>query len=410
MASVEPLLKSLPRLAYVGDVPVEASYHGSALLYRLMADYPTGQLTIVEAGLERSKVERRIENAIYLSEPVPCSRLNSTRFHLEYEALRIVTARFLGRRLADRLKPFKPEAIVTVSHGVSWIAAAHAARILDVPFHLICHDEWAKLPSKIIGQSSREELFGRTYRAAHSRLCVSPFMEENYGRRFGETGTVLYPSRDKLEPSQDGPQARAAKTGDGLICTFAGSINSPGYVGALTRVADELAKIRGQLEIFGPVDAEAGARAGLNKPNIRFRGMVPSAQLIETLRRESDILYVPMSFEARDRLNMELSFPSKLTDYTLTGLPLLISGPDYCSAVQWAEKYEGVAECVTEVEGNGLAEALRRLTDPAHRLRVGRRAAEIGEELFSYERAIATFYRALQKSPLFVEASLDNEA
>ena len=41
----------LPRLLYIADVAVEASYYGSALVYRLLERYPVEQLRIVEAGL-----------------------------------------------------------------------------------------------------------------------------------------------------------------------------------------------------------------------------------------------------------------------------------------------------------------------------------------------------------------------
>jgi len=408
--AAEPQPWRLPRLAYIGDVPIEASYHGSALLHRLLADYPDGKLAIIEVGLEQSKVERRLENAIYHFEPASLMRLNSTRFSREYEAFRIATARLRGRRLAAKLRPFTPEAILTVSHGVGWIAAAHAARILEVPLHLICHDEWAQLPSRLIGSARREALFGRICRAAQSRLCVSPFMVKNYELRFGASSTVLYPSRAKYVSEHGGLSVKTSETNAGITCVFAGSINSPGYAGALARVADELLKLGGGLDIFGPVDAEAGTRVGLNKPNIRFRGLVPSAQLVKCLQHEADILYAPMSFDPCDRLNMELSFPSKLTDYTLTGLPLLISGPDYCSAVRWAKKYEGVAECVTDVAGDGLAEALQRLADPKHRRRIGERASEVGHALFSYERAIAIFYGALQESAMPVDPRAERAA
>ena len=46
---------TLPRLLYIGDVPVEASYHGSALLYRLLQTYPPDRLRIIEAGLAASQ-------------------------------------------------------------------------------------------------------------------------------------------------------------------------------------------------------------------------------------------------------------------------------------------------------------------------------------------------------------------
>ena len=57
-----------------------------------------------------------------------------------------------------------------------------------------------------------------------------------------------------------------------------------------------------------------------------------------------------------DRINMEMAFPSKLADCTATGLPLLIYGPAYCSAVTWARENPGVAE-VVETEG-ALSDAI----------------------------------------------------
>ena len=61
----------LPRLLYLGDVPVESSYHGSALLHRLLADYPPEQLLILETGAASSKPERRMPNVnYYLSRPL----------------------------------------------------------------------------------------------------------------------------------------------------------------------------------------------------------------------------------------------------------------------------------------------------------------------------------------------------
>ena len=56
---------SLPRLCYIGDVPVEASYHGSALLYRLLQEYPAQNLVIVEQSLQRSLPTRRLANVRY---------------------------------------------------------------------------------------------------------------------------------------------------------------------------------------------------------------------------------------------------------------------------------------------------------------------------------------------------------
>ena len=71
---------ALPSLVYVGDVPVEASYHGSALLHRLLSDYPSERLTIIETATE-SQPQRRLPNVNYVSHPIGKARWLNTRFH-----------------------------------------------------------------------------------------------------------------------------------------------------------------------------------------------------------------------------------------------------------------------------------------------------------------------------------------
>ena len=101
-----------------------------------------------------------------------------------------------------------------------------------------------------------------------------------------------------------------------------------------------------------------------------------------------------MSFAASDRANMEMAFPSKLADYTATGVPLLIYGPSYCSAVAWARENPGVAE-VVEAEPD-LSAAIKRLaTNPDHRLALGKRALETGREYFSHACIQQRFHQSL---------------
>jgi hypothetical protein len=65
-------ISALPRLSYLGEVPLECSYHGSALLWRWLENYPTKDLLIVE-GIHRSSVERRLPGVRYIHLPtLPC--------------------------------------------------------------------------------------------------------------------------------------------------------------------------------------------------------------------------------------------------------------------------------------------------------------------------------------------------
>jgi hypothetical protein len=117
---------------------------------------------------------------------------------------------------------------------------------------------------------------------------------------------------------------------------------------------------------------------------------------MKRFRDEADVLFVPMSFDGADKANMEISFPSKLTDYTVVGIPLLIYGPAYCSAVRWARENDGVAEVVDEQSIDALTKAVMHLSTLAPlRMRLGERALEIGRQFFSYEAVITRFHQIM---------------
>jgi len=383
-----------PRLLYVGDVPVESTYHGSALLHRLLEDYPRDPLTIVETGTP-SQSKRRVAGAIYLSLPLNQSRWLKTRFH----PYAVVWSSYCGlkssRRVAASLNNDGFDCILTVAHGFGWLAAANLARERNVPLHLIIHDDWpraAHVPPAF--RSWFERQFASVYKQAQSRLCVSPAMEHAYRERYGESGDVLYPMRAASAPDLDAPPTRIAQNDHQFTVAFAGTINSPGYIRALIALHDALEPIGGRLLIFGPFTRDEARASGLDLPNIVVCGLLTSAELMQRFRDEVDVLFVPMSFDDADRSNMEMSFPSKLTDYTAVGLPLLIYGPEYCSAVRWATVNDGIAE-VAETEG-ALGEAVDRLAnDPARRMELGQQALLVGRKYFAHATVQSVFNQAL---------------
>src|SRR6516225_4611559 len=105
-------MSNLPRLSYLGEVPVECSYHGSALLWRLLENYPPKDLLIVE-GIHRSSVERRLPGVRYIHSPTPgIGRMLRTRYASQVsEALyRIIPA--LAGSVLPSVACRRPEAII----------------------------------------------------------------------------------------------------------------------------------------------------------------------------------------------------------------------------------------------------------------------------------------------------------
>ena len=133
--------------------------------------------------------------------------------------------------------------------------------------------------------------------------------------------------------------------------------------------------------------------------HVSVRPVVPFGELFEGLRRDADVLFVPMSFAAEDAPNMRAGFPSKIADYTAVGLPLLIWGPPYCSAVRWARENSGAAEVVDEPAAAALRISVTRLMrDAQYRRSLAEAALHKGREFFAHDAAVEKFQRLIARS------------
>jgi hypothetical protein len=387
-------MAELPRLLYLADVPVESSQHGSALMFRALEGYPADRLLIVETALP-SQPERRLPGVRYAAASIANRRWLNSRAHGLYSAWVTRSAPARVDRVRAVMADFQPEAVVTVGHGFGWLTAAALATELGVPLHLVVHDDWPRLAA-IAGpmRAWLDRRFGDVYRLARTRLMVSPFMAEVYERRYGAAASVMYPSRSSDCPVFEPGRARAiAATGE-IVIGYGGN-SGPEMMSCLRELAEALPGAGARLSVFGPFGEGARAELLSRSPAITFHGMVPYRQMIGGLRDTADVLFVPMTFEAADRDNMVVSFPSKLADYTAAALPLLIYAPPYSSAARWARAHDA-AEIVEERGRGPLQQALADLrSDPARRDRLAGRAREVGDRCFDAAAARQTFYTAL---------------
>lgn len=387
----------LPRLLYLGDVPIESYMHGSTLLYRLFQTYPRDKLMIVE-GLSESDPARRIPNMQYSYLCPPAwFRLLRTRFASYVSPFAALRAPICASRVPKLVEDFRPEAVLSVVFGYSWVAAARYAERAGLPLHLIIHDEDAKLALR---QSFEGRLIDRRlrqwYPKAVSRLCVSPYMADEYCRRYGEAGDVLYPSRSADALVYEAPPDRLSGPCDPFTLVFAGTIYHD-YARAIQRAARALQRVGGRILVYG-VKPNDGVDCILKELNIELKGRVSPEELIRSCHEEGHAIFVPMSYSEKDRQNMEVSFPSKLADCTATGLPILIDGPDYCSAVRWARDNRGAAEVVTQDSVDALVAAIDRLRNPAIRLERAREAIRWGKLYFAHDVAVSLLYRKLREA------------
>lgn len=394
----------LPNLVYIGDVPVEATYHGSALLHRLLSTFPADGLRILEGNAWQSKPSRRLQDVKYASLKIGSARLLNSRansFYFPYIAKASASALRVGR-IAPLLGDFSPEAVVTVVHGVSWITAAKWAQDRKLPLHLIVHDDWFSCsnfsPSL---EAWFQERFAAIYRQAATRWCASSYMAQYYEKQIGVAANVLMPTRAKDAVVFRDAKVRDSLAEPGFTVAYGGTVTLAAYANAIHMLATSLEPLGGRVLLYTPLSDNQLRALSLDLPNIVHRGLVPSADFITQARAEADALFVPMSFEESQRKNMQVAFPSKFTDYTCVGLPLIVHGPDYCSAVRFAQEHAGLACIITTLEQTGFTQAIRELANsPKLRVDLAARAIEVGEACFSIEAGSQRFHDHIKRAAL----------
>ena len=116
------------------------------------------------------------------------------------------------------------------------------------------------------------------------------------------------------------------------------------------------------------------------------------------MARTATALFLPTSFDQTDRAAVEVLFPSKLADYTAIGLPILIWGPRYSTAVRWGLANPSAALVCDEENGQTIRILLKRLRDDAEfRASLAEGALIAGRRDFSLEHSRAILYSALSE-------------
>jgi glycosyltransferase involved in cell wall biosynthesis len=217
-------------------------------------------------------------------------------------------------------------------------------------------------------------------------------MEEAYRERYGVSGTVMYPMRNWEAPQYDDPPNKVQRSTSDFVVAYSGSLHTTGFRQMLHDVAEIVEDLGGHLLVFSHIDPESAYAEDWVRSSMDLRSFVPQEEIIPTLRREADTLLLPMAFEGKGRVVNQTNFPSKLAEYTATGLPLFVWGPAETSGVRWADSNPGVAEVVTSPESDAVRPVLQRLiNDPDHRYEIGKKALEVGEEYFAPEVAWSIF-------------------
>lgn len=322
-------------------------------------------------------------------------RIRRTRLNrLAEDFLALSTGRWIDGMLPRQVEPGQNTVVVTVAHGEAAMSAWRFAKKQCLPLVTFFHDWWPDIPNVHGPVRHRlEKNFRKLYRGSTVNLCVCEGMMARLGQHSGATVHYPIPQKANGDCSQSRLGAHPAPF-LGLRC--AGNLFEYGPM--LAEALKELAKqqhIRLQVRGANP-NWPADFRESMRLQGW-WQDFAPRNEIKDWLA-EADAFLIPMVFDGHLRRRMETSFPSKLIEFAQLKKPLVIWGPDYCSAVKWA-RHGDRALCVTDPNPAALRQALEGLASaPEEMQRLAAAARLAAETEFNPEYLQARFMDVLSRA------------
>lgn len=297
-----------------------------------------------------------------------------------------------GRWLDALLPTSVPEpsssVVLTVAQGDVCGAAQRFAQKHRLPLVTFFHDWWPDMAAVHRSfQRHLERRFRDIYQQSQLALCVSEGMRAKLGEH--SNAHVLYPIPSKMTKLAETP-----KRINSLKVLCFGNLHEYGPM-----VAEALQELKGHTQIRMEARGANPNWSDSLRSEMAQEGMwhdFAPRDVLQSWIQSADAFLVPMVFDPCMRRRMETSFPSKMVEMAQFGRPLVIWGPEYCSAVLWGRQGNR-ALCVTDPNPKVLRQELEKLASSSEefqRLSIAARDATCTD--FSAERIQAQFLESLR--------------
>jgi glycosyltransferase involved in cell wall biosynthesis len=316
------------RVIFISSVRPEPTSAGQIILHRHFCNRPEFDLEVY--GFEPTKFSFRMLLRRGLGKIAQFGGISETLVNCAWVFWK---GGWIDADLPAEIAGDQKTIVVTVAHGDGFYAAERFAKKHGLPLVVFFQDWWpdmAGLPKPLAKLLDKQ--FMGLAKSCSLGICVCEGMKRALGG--GENLQVLPPiPAERARPLKISPPK---KNDFKFKILYSGNLDL--YGGMLLkalRVFKDHPTI--QLQVRGsnpnwPDDAKKEMRdAGLGLD------FAPRDELVSWLQ-SADAFLVPMVFEEKYRRRMETSFPSKLIEFAQFGKPLIVWGPEYCSAISWASE------------------------------------------------------------------------
>jgi glycosyltransferase involved in cell wall biosynthesis len=346
------------RVFYLSYTPPVPSWGGAMSFYRHFVERDDFEIFVATNSPEVEQFDVPYE---YYRFDLPrwLDRMLRTRFYRWVSIYQHLGAGyFVPKQVWEAAYAFKPDLVFTIGGSWNWTARAaqRVARRLSVPL-VASFNDWFDFGVTMppLFRRSIETTFRKFYRDCDLAFCTSEGMLEALGPH--PNAHVLYPTGSAMPPS-DVDFTAFVPGGKAATVFFAGSL-SAWYGPMLEQLVRASTDYQLRFEIFGSNatwsrDFDAAARtAGIYKGQVSFDQLKIHA-------READLLLLPMGFGEASAQIERTSFKTKFLDYLTFQKPIVIWGPEYCSAVRVAREFDA-AECYTSPDATGCVASIQKV-------------------------------------------------
>ena len=365
-----------PKIIVISSVSPQPTGAGQVVLYRHLTQATSWDVQILP-NPDDNKTHRWLTKLI--------KRLEHTRFHRWSHDLDIIDngdnwnaimANYCQQLSSSTIE--NNTIVLTVAHGNGCWAAQRFAQRYQLPLVTIFHDWFPDLPSLHKPfHDLLEKRFQQLYQQSDLALCVSQGMKDALGSHCNSQ--VLYPIPALLnkEITKQPQTKNDEQISSRLKVVYSGNLYNYGPILAqLLEVTKNHPQIQVQVRGARP-NWPADFRSEMRDRQL-WLDFAPREELNDWLA-SADVFLVVMSFDPALRRRMETSFLSKLPEYAQFGKPIVIWGPEYCSAIHWGRESDR-AICITDENPTVLVAALEKLKDSSPNLKYYGQKAKVASQ------------------------------
>ena len=338
---------------------------GAMAFYRHFVERDDFELFVATTDERVLDFNPSYQTLIFSHPPLLERVMNSRLSQWAHSFRHLVSGNFIPDEVISAAEEFKPDLIFTIAGSWDWttLMSRKLAQRMNIPL-VGSFNDWFDFSTIIhpLLRPALEKRFRKFYTDCDLAWCTCEGMKRELGEH--PNAHVLYPIGSNKSSLTESHQ-REQQPNSPPVVTFAGNL-SLWYGRMMEELVSSALQADASIEfrIYGGDHSWSPEFHDMVVERGIFRGHIPFEELQVELAK-SDLLILPMGFEEECALVERTSFKTKFLDYLTCRKPIVVWGPEYCSAVQVAKEFESAETCTSPNAQKCLETIERTLDSPS---------------------------------------------